>query len=86
MKNQMTHTEANILAENGFTVDASLKYATAKFNSNAYTVNFTGLHSPWRITCKSYRLKPSIYNFKTFYDVMEFLWTAHREKTFPAIV
>jgi len=86
MTNQMTHTEANILAENGFTVDASLKYATAKFNSNAYTVKFTGLHSPWRITCKNYQLQPSIYNFKTFYDVMEFLWTAHREKAFPAIV
>ena len=92
MTNQMTHIEANILAENGFTVDASLKYATAKFNSRTYTVYFTGLHSPWRITCKIYhRHQPSIYNFKTFYDVMEFIWGrpvvfAHREKAFSAIV
>ena len=85
----MTHTEANILAENGFTVDASLKYATAKFNLNTYTVHFTGLNLPWRIIRKSYHRRRhgvDSYNFKTFYDVMEFLWSLHREKAFSAIV
>jgi len=76
MKNQMTHTEANILAENGFTVDASLKYATARFGAFHYVINFTEKSSGenWQIRRKANKLfRFDYWKFRTFGELMEFI-------------
>ena len=85
----MTHTEANILAENGFTVDASLKYATARFGAFYYVINLTEKSGGnWQIRRNATKLfrRPAYWTFRTFGELMEFLWSLHREKAFSAIV
>jgi len=68
----MNELEANQLTEYGFAVDPfSLTSATARKGAFSYTVNFTRLDSPWRLTVRGPKFNNvEVRNFSHFWKLL----------------